>query len=472
MTSDSTATKEIEPAVDATAGATDLSAQQKGKIIRDPLHDLIRIDCPFVLKLIETRAFQRLRKIRQLGLAFLVYPGAEHSRFTHSVGAYHLSMRVVRALKRIKPNLFTKEEEVAIGLAALCHDIGHGPFSHLFERVTESYIGKKPANHETWTLAIIEHDKDVSKILKEAGNGVFEIVRAIIDKTYTNSYVKDIVSSQLDVDRFDYLMRDSMMCGVKYGTIDLNWLIRTLKCGEIDRDSKKVTTLALDGKRGLASVESYILGRYYMYIHVYYHKTIRAAETMLRNLLKEVIKETANGFVPVPRAFAKYADKKVPELEEYLELNDFAFLNLLDVWAGQEISVIQDLARRLVERRIFATLVVPENLAYDKRQEREAKAKDFLRDKKLSAESDRKIDPDIYFINDEATDVAYKDYYFQAQRGKEAEHQEIYYLDANKNTKSLSSLKSFVNELTYKEERIYVPKEYREELTKICVDGK
>lgn len=185
----------------------------------------------------------------------------------------------------------------------------------------------------------------------------------------------------------DHKQRQALVCCLLEGWAAIFDQLQH-RAGESRRTDEPPSLLAPDGKRGLASVESYILGRYYMYIHVYYHKTIRAAETMLRNLLKEVIKSTAEGFEPVPRAFAKYAAGKIPDLDEYLELNDFQLLNLLDTWSGKEVSCIQDLSQRLVERRIFATLVVPDGLAYDKRQAREHKAKTLLRDKKLRSDSD------------------------------------------------------------------------------------
>lgn len=422
-----------------------------GKIIRDPLHDLIRVD-QFAYGLLQTPAFQRLRKIRQLGLAMLVYPGAEHSRFVHSLGAYHLARRVVRALLDLDRGLFSLDEQQAIQLAALCHDIGHGPFSHLFERVTGEFISKDAADHETWTRKIIREDDRVVAALEAAGDKVPGIVFDIINKTYKKTYATDIVSSQLDVDRFDYLMRDSFMTGVKYGDLDLNWLLRTLQIGTTSKDGKQIKTLALDGRRGLSSVESYILGRHYMYIHVYYHKTIQAAESMLKNVLKLAIQETGKGTLKNSHPFFETLSKgKVPSLANYLSLNDFNIFCMLESWAATHKGALGDLSKRLVERDIFGCVTIPEKLTHEKRLDKDKKTRTLLRSKKL--------DPDSYLIVQEPSDRAFKDLYFHIQGGSEKKHQEIYYVDATGDTKPLSTADSFIKQLRFAETRIYVPKE-------------
>lgn len=430
------------------------------KIIRDPLHDLIRVE-PSAVGLIETPAFQRLRKIRQLGLAMLVYPGAEHSRFIHSVGAYHLARRVVRALLDLDKKLFTNDEQVAIPLAALCHDIGHGPFSHLFERVSRQFISKDDADHETWTRRIIKEDPEISKVLKAVGAEIPGIVFDIINKAHKHKYVSDIVSSQMDVDRFDYLMRDSFMTGVKYGDLDLNWMLRTLQVGQVQKGTNKalIKTLALDGRRGLSSLESYILGRHYMYMHVYYHKTIQAAESMLTKLLALAVEETGKGNLKATHSvFESLSKKKVPSLSDYLSLNDFSIFSLMEQWEKQK-GPIGDLSKRLNSRNIFSCVPMPTNLSHTARLEKDKKTRDLLKENKL--------DPDIYLIFHDPQDRAFKDLYFHIQAGKEAEHQEIYYLDRTGNTKTLSTSGSFVGKLNFREERLYVPKELYSKVSEI-----
>ena len=429
----------------------------RSRIIRDPLHDLIRVDDREILEVMHAPAFQRLRQIRQLGLAFLVYPGAEHSRFIHALGAYHLANRMIESLKRQNSTLFTDTELLAIPLAALCHDIGHGPFSHLFERVTKDFVGDG-ANHETWTVRILEEQQDISKILEEAG--VKQTITEIINHTYEKLHVQDIISSQLDVDRFDYLCRDSLMTGVKYGDLDLSWLLRTVKVAETLVGGKTRSVLALDARRGMSSVESYILGRHHMYKHVYYHKTIRSAETMLKKLLTEVVKATGNKKLKdslTHPVFVSLANKEVQSLDDYLAINDFVILNLLEQWAKCGIEPVADLAMRLRNRDIFAAIVVSDKLIGDIQKSHDAieKTKNFLKEKKL--------DPDIYYIYDTPQDTAYKDLYYYQRKEKEDEAQDLYCVDGDK-VFTLSSRKTFLSELEYIEHRVYVPKEFEKEI--------
>ncbi len=429
----------------------------RSRIIRDPLHDLIRIDNQEIIEVMHAPAFQRLRQIRQLGLAFLVYPGAEHSRFIHALGAYHLSTRMIEALRRQNNSLFSDEELLAIPLAALCHDIGHGPFSHLFERVTKEFVGDG-ANHESWTVKILEEEKEISTLLKEAG--VQQIIVEIIKHTYEKLHVQDIISSQLDVDRFDYLCRDSLMTGVKYGDLDLSWLFRTVKVAETSVGGENRSVLALDARRGMSAVEAYILGRHHMYKHVYYHKTIRSAETMLKKLLTEVVKATRDGKLKgalTHPVFTCLAKSEIPSLEDYLTINDFVILNMLNDWAKCGIEPVADLASRLRKRDIFAAIVVSEKFTSDMGKAADAieKTKKFLKEKGL--------DPETYYIYDTPQDTAYKDLYHYQRKEKEDEAQDLYCVEGDK-VFSLSSKKTFLSELEYIEHRVYVPKEFENDI--------
>lgn len=429
----------------------------RSRIIRDPLHDLIRIDRPEILEVMHDPAFQRLTQIRQLGLAFLVYPGAEHSRFIHALGAYHLSLQMIEALQRQDKNLFTEAELLAIPLAALCHDIGHGPFSHLFERVTKEFVSSG-SDHETWTIRILE-ESEISKVLEKAG--VRQIITEIINHTYEKLHVQDIISSQLDVDRFDYLCRDSLMTGVKYGDLDLSWLFRTVKVAETSiSGGGNRTVLALDARRGMSAVEAYILGRHHMYKHVYYHKTIRSAETMLKKLLTEVVKATGesklSGSLTHP-VFSSLAQGKVPDLNDYLLINDFVILNMLEQWAQCGIQPIADLARRLRNRDIFSAIVVSSKFISNMEKGRSAldATEKFLHGKGL--------DPKTYCIYDTPQDTAYKDLYYYQRKDKEDEAQDLYCVDGDK-VFTLSSQETFLSKLEYIEHRVYVPKEFESDI--------
>lgn len=422
----------------------------KGKIIRDPLHDLIEVNCPYALDLINSKSMQRLRKVRQLGLAYQVYPGAEHSRFSHSLGVYHIANLAIIQLK--KDSDISDKLCRAITLAALLHDIGHGAFSHLFENISKCFVESENANHENWTLEIIKKDEEVSGILDAAGvkNDVIEI----INHTFKPLFAVELISSQLDVDRFDYLLRDSFMTGAKYGHFDLPWILRNLTI----KDYKNNKQLAIDGRRGLSSVEDYILGRHYMYKHVYYHKTIRAAEKMLAAIIKRAVELTAENKLDSPHEVLKaFANKQPPKLNDYLSLNDFVVLSWIENWALYSTdSILQDLCDKFVRREIFGTIIVPKEIKGNEYSKLEKKLQDFIESKKLELE--------YYLLQDDADDMAFKNYYYflEKDREEDSEHQEIYYTDEKGTIKELSGSDTLVMEaksaLKFSEERWYIPK--------------
>jgi len=364
---------------------------------------------------------------------------------------------MIEALRRQDNDLFSDEELLAIPLAALCHDIGHGPFSHLFERVTKEFV-TEGSDHESWTIRILE-ESEISDVLKKAG--VREIITEIINHTYEKLHVQDIISSQLDVDRFDYLCRDSLMTGVKYGDLDLSWLLRTVKVAETSiGGGGNRSVLALDARRGMSAVEAYILGRHHMYKHVYYHKTIRSAETMLKKLLTEVVKATREGKLTGPlthAVFSSLAEGKVPNLNDYLAINDFVILNMLEPWAQCDIKPISDLANRLRKRKIFSAIVVSDKFISNMEKGRTAleSTEAFLKGKGL--------DPKTYCIYDTPQDTAYKDLYYYQRKSKEEEAQDLYCVDGDK-VFTLSSQETFLSKLEYIEHRVYVPKEFENEI--------
>src|SRR6185369_253915 len=246
------------------------------RIYRDSVHNIIRIPTDtaegrLLVSLIDTAEFQRLRRIRQLGLAHFAYQAAEHSRFTHSLGAFHLATRV---LARLRTNYQINEEhQTAVRVAALLHDIGHGPFSH----VVESIFG---FHHEHFSVeAVLSVDTEVGRLLRKYSRDLPENVAAIIRGDFKPMALAQLVSSQLDVDRMDYLLRDSLMTGAKYGVYDLEWIIKSI---EINEEADHIYVSA----RGHSAVEDYLQARYYMFRQVYFHRTLRAAEAVLRSLLQ------------------------------------------------------------------------------------------------------------------------------------------------------------------------------------------
>lgn len=445
------------------------------KFIRDPVHDIIRIHDRFVLDLIDTAAMQRLRRVRQLGLAWLVYPGAEHSRFTHSLGAYHLAGRVMHQLEdehahrnnsAVEP-LFGDVRRAAVLAAALLHDVGHGPFSHAFEH-TIGHVSKSPVSHETWTRRIIDENAEIRQALEEAGGeDVVTLVEDILAGVATPHFMSAIVSSQLDVDRIDYVLRDSHMTGCRYGRFDLEWMLRTLAVRPVrnssGNDKQPVETIVVDGRRGLDGLEAQLVGRHYMYRHVYFHKAVRAAECVLRSILQRAATLVADGKpLGVNDAFRKLATGRADDVStsEYLSLDDFVILSWIEDWARTDVDgILRDLCHRLIARHLFKAIIVPPTSECDQWQyanNREAVQR---------ALEKRNYDPAYYFARDRVQDTAYKDFLYNFDQGGDPIESEIWYLDsASGPPRPLSSFHNSVviqarNALHYYGEYWFVPED-------------
>src|SRR5947207_2524788 len=256
------------------------------RIYRDPVHNIIPLrddnaEGQLMIRLIDTPEFQRLRRIKQLGLGLYTYQGAEHSRFTHSLGALHLMTRILDQLSdRIAP-----ADRAAARAAALLHDIGHGPFSHAMEKV----LG---VHHEQMTMAAVTSaETNLNAVLKSFSSDLPQRVASVIDGKFKPAALAQLVSSQLDVDRMDYLLRDSLMTGAKYGMYDLEWIINAI---QIDEEADRIYIAA----RGVYAVEEYLQARYYMFRQVYFHRTLRSAEAVLRSAVRRALALVASG-VPV-----------------------------------------------------------------------------------------------------------------------------------------------------------------------------
>src|SRR5205807_9533789 len=241
------------------------------RIYRDPVHNIIPLrddaEGRLMMRLIDTPEFQRLRRIKQLGLGLYTYQGAEHSRFTHSLGAFHLMSRVLDRLG--EKHKFDARDRAAARAAALLHDVGHGSFSHVMEKVLGFH-------HETMTArAVSSPETEIGQVLGSYSAELPARVASIVEGTFRPAALAQLVSSQLDVDRMDYLLRDSLMTGAKYGLYDLEWIINAL---QIDEQGDRIYVAA----RGVYAVEEYLQARYYMFRQVYFHRTLRSAEAVLR----------------------------------------------------------------------------------------------------------------------------------------------------------------------------------------------
>jgi hypothetical protein len=363
------------------------------RIYRDSVHDIIRVDTEtpegrLFVALIDTPEFQRLRRIRQLGLAYFAYQSAEHSRFTHSLGAFHLAGRLLAKLRR--GYKIDAEAQLAVSVAALVHDVGHGPFSH----VIESILG---FHHEQFTIkAVLSSETGVGKLLGEFSPQLANDVAAIIRGDFRPRALAQLVSSQLDVDRMDYLLRDSLMTGAKYGIYDLEWIIKSIEINEAD-DHLYVSA------PGIYAVEGYLQARYYMYRQVYFHRTLRSAEAVLRVLLRRALYLFKNGgpvWIADRTPMEKILAGEKLDLGEHLRVDDNDILFSIKQWQYSEDAILSDLAKRFLHRRLFKAfdLDMPE----DQRQAFVDASRRIVTDAGFGAE--------YYFVEDEAGNAPYSFY--------------------------------------------------------------
>jgi hypothetical protein len=364
------------------------------RIYRDPVHNIIRLrtdtdEGALVMRLIDTPEFQRLRRIKQLGLGLYTYQGAEHSRFTHSLGAFHLMSRVLDRLS--EKHRIDKDNRVAACVAALLHDVGHGSFSHVMEKV----LG---LHHEKWTVEVVlSPATEIGQLLRSYSAELPTKVAAIIEGTFQPAALAQLVSSQLDVDRMDYLLRDSLMTGAKYGIYDLEWIINALA---VDEENDRIYVAA----RGVYAVEEYLQARYYMFRQVYFHRTLRSAEAVLRSILRRALKllETSKPVWYAPdTAFEKVLRRSSLTITEHLEVDDSDVLFHVKQWQRSTDEILADLSRRFTGRRLFKAIDLDMPVA---------EQPEFLfAARECVARAG--YDPEYYFIEDRASDVPYYNYY-------------------------------------------------------------
>jgi HD superfamily phosphohydrolase len=332
-------------------------------ILRDPVHGLVAFEGPFervVAPLLATREVQRLRNVRQLGFTSLVFPGAEHSRFAHCVGAAHVMVRWLARVRAVEASLppelrLDQEAEADALAAALLHDLGHGPFSHLFEEVLPH-----ARHHEDWTVdTLLDEASEVHRAMQTISRDMPERVVALLTGTHRLGYLSNGVSGTLDVDRCDYLLRDSHMTGVRYGIYDLDWLLRALSFGCVPNESGGSDwVLAIEGRKGLPPIEGFFLARLFMYQQVYHHKATRAAEALIRGIFLRVAELIQDGRPPAdtPAAVLAAVSGERVGLGDYLALDDITLLSAFRSWESSPDSALSDLTRRLASRRLPKTV--------------------------------------------------------------------------------------------------------------------
>ena len=320
-------------------------------VVNDPVYGFVSVPRGLLCELINHPAFQRLSRIRQLGMSALVYPGATHTRWAHSLGAYHLMREAFRSLKEKGVFVFDVEEEGA-EIAILLHDIGHGPFSHVLEHTLIEHL-----SHEEITRALMR------RLNREFGGALGMAIQIYSDE-YPKRFLHQLICSQLDTDRLDYLCRDSFYTGVREGNIGAARLIKMLSVAD-DR-------LVVEGK-GLYSVENYLMARRLMYWQVYLHKTAVAAEEKLRAALERAKELTRGGvrlFASPQLEYFLRSEVQTSHFEEdeecinhFLNLNDSDILCALGVWQHSEDAVLSALAGGFVNRRLFKADIFEGNVS-------------------------------------------------------------------------------------------------------------
>ncbi|WP_274365808.1 HD domain-containing protein [Paenibacillus thermotolerans] len=352
------------------------------KVFKDPVHKYIYVQDAVIWDLINTREFQRLRRIRQLGTSFFTFHGAEHSRFSHSLGVYELTRKIISQFERNRYEDWPLEEKRLCLCAALLHDVGHGPFSHSLEAVFGEH-------HEQWSCQIILGDTEVNSVLRSVSPDFPELVCSVIRKTYPNEIVVSMISSQLDADRMDYLLRDAYFTGVSYGMFDLDRILRVIR---------PVQGKLVVKESGMHAVEDYLMSRYQMYWQVYFHSVTRSSDIVLRNIFARAksLWDSGYKFQFLPPALHKLFEGTL-DLEHYMMLDESVVQAAFTLWKSEKDPAISDLCTRFLERKLFKYSVL--DTAAKERLER-------LRDSVREAG----FDPEYYLQVDLPSDKSYDIY--------------------------------------------------------------
>lgn len=401
-----------------------LKRTNETKVMRDVIHGYIHVSLQIIWDLIDTKEFQRLRRIHQLGGDFQVYHTAEHSRFSHSLGVYEIVRRMVHEIRDIREYL-SEDEKVYVMIAGLLHDVGHYPFSHAFESIC-------PIPHEEFSSRIILGDSEIHEVLAKADPKLPEIISSIISYTHPNDLLNQIISGQLDADRMDYLLRDAYFTGTSYGAFDLERILRTIRV----KDGKLLVK-----ESGIHSVEDYIMARYHMYWQVYYHPVCRSYEMILTKIFERLRYLYQQGPQRLQKIemFLPFLSGE-PSIEDHFYLDESAALYGIGLLTKDEDEIVSDLAKRLLNRRLFEYETI-----YDESQIQEVI-------KKLENHG---YDLDYYCIIDTTSQSPYKPY------GEKRGHV-IWVLGEDNNIAELSCKSVIVQSLVKgdikKDRKIFFPK--------------
>lgn len=396
----------------------------RSRVFRDPLYGYITVDYKLIADLIDSKEFQRLRRVRQLAGVGMVFQTAEHSRFTHSLGAYHMANLILDNVDGIET--LSDYEKMVFRISALLHDIGHGPYSHAFEGILD-------VPHEDMTVRIILSPlTEINKILS-INDDLARDIASVINHDNRFPLIEALVSSQLDVDRMDYLSRDAYMSGAAYGHIDYYRILRSM----VIRDDKVLVRAS-----GVHSIESYLMSRYHMYFQVYYHPTGRSYETVLESIY-ERIKDLANegyNFNSNISSFLKVL-KDSNDITSYIDVDDFYVTGFIKELVYSDDEILKTLCNSFLYRRLFKMIDLNEIDENDKDT--------------IISEIESKFDDSnkkYYFKHVKASGVAY-------MHSKKSDINDIKVLLPDGNIKSLDQYSPIIKSLrssSYKEiERIY-----------------
>ncbi|MDZ5471761.1 HD domain-containing protein [Bacillus sp. 31A1R] len=398
------------------------------KVFKDPVHRYIHVRDRVIWDLIGTKEFQRLRRIKQLGTTYLTFHGAEHSRFNHSLGVYEIIRRIVDDVFFDRPE-WSKEERLLSLCAALLHDLGHGPFSHSFEKVFD-------LDHEHFTQEIVLGNTEVNKVLTKVHPNFPKQVAEVIAKTYHNKLVVSLISSQIDADRMDYLQRDAYFTGVSYGHFDMERILRVMRPKEDQVVIKH---------SGMHAVEDYIMSRYQMYWQVYFHPVTRSAEVILTKILhraKDLHGQNYSFKYEPIHFYSLFAGKTT--LEDYLKLDEAIMLYYFQIWQEEEDNILRDLCQRFMDRNLY------KYVEFDP-------AKEYKKLAELSTLfSKAGLEPEYYLVVDSSSDLPY-DFY---RPGEEEERLPIHLLMKNGDIRELSRESEIVDAISGKrrtDHKLYFP---------------
>ena len=402
------------------------------RVIRDAIHDYIHVEHLIIWRLINSKEMQRLRRIKQLGGTYQVFQSAEHSRFVHSLGVYQVVRRMLET--ECLTNALSDYDKLCVMCAGLLHDIGHGPFSHSFEGVFEE-------NHEDMTVRMILEKSEVHDILVSLYKQLPQDVASIIQHTHPNRILIQMVSSQLDADRMDYLLRDSYMSGTTYGHFDMSRILRTMRI----RDRKIVYK-----ESGVQAIENYILARYHMYWQVYYHPTARSYEHLLQSVFQRVKDLYYDGYV-----FQTHLHYLIPMLEHRFQVSDFVDLDEAVIlyyfkeFTREKDFILSDLSSRFLNRHLF--------------KYQQLKSQKDLMSIKTIAQA-KGYHPDYYIVSDNQKQIPYLHY------GESGELSEIEILDSEGCLSPLPMkseiVSAILNSKRFKsDQKVFFPKEIKDELS-------